>query len=925
MFVLATKEKMLYCPKCEQVYEDGTQRFCSNDGGRLLPAPSSPNEQSKPKGVFSSLIAKTEPPKFDKEKLNSIPRYSDLKAENFQSFQLPIESKNFKAEDDLDLDFDLELELEPKKDKPSENIQTIDISSTLPEKFGARVEEVYEPNFDPELEPEFDAIIEPKIDRELEPVNESDFESKFDSSFEAIKHPTFQFPPEPVYQPEIETESIYEQKYEPTNDFELELETFTPIESPVKPFTRTVNIEDVPSGQAELGDRKINPTGRLALTLDNPNILLGQTIKGRYYIIEFRGKEELSFNYLAEDKLLQSKKVFVRVFMDEESGDDFIKTIYAEERISLSHLNHPNIAKVIDSGELLEGKPFIILEHSQAESVRHFLQKSGQFNTLRTARIIRQAAYALSEAHQNGILHRNLKPESILLGINEKGAEQVKVANFGVSSSKLNQESLIYKAPEILEGKLATFAGDIYSLAVIAYEMLTNRLPFNGGNEREILKAQREGLMLHPTNFRLDLPGSIDGILEKAMSYKATERYPKARDFGDAFYSALTKTLTQEEEKHVKKEIIEIFPINTDAKIENTEYQSKAEDVIPMPAMPIVFAKASEEAKIGTESPISEDLPIMSDIHINSQTDEETEVEVSKKENFLSEDEKNADPAWTKRSPEPPKNSAANFVLFGLLGIGLILAGFAAWYFLVNRQPQSEVATQNTSANGIQSTMTPVEAVTPQNSPTNPVESEVPPLARQISQPPNTQYFQNSKQNAKGDLLSNFLGFSVYYPKDWQVNDTLPAEKSKGRGKFLDVSKKTANGAPIEQMLVSYYSSKGNYKEDLANFPILVKETNDTLKKILPNYQLLSEGETKVNGWKAYEVKFQGGGENEKGEKIILWGRRLFIPAARAGIKNGYEITMFATSYSPDVKSVDDVGIKGELATILETFEPDSN
>ena len=75
-------------------------------------------------------------------------------------------------------------------------------------------------------------------------------------------------------------------------------------------------------------------------------------------------------------------------------------------------------------------------------------------------------------------------------------------------------------------------------------------------------------------------------------------------------------------------------------------------------------------------------------------------------------------------------------------------------------------------------------------------------------------------------------------------------------------------------------------------------------------------------GWPAYEVKFQGGGTTDKGEKLIVWGRRLFIPAARPGVKNGFEITMLATSYASDVKSVDDVGNKGGLATVLSTFEP---
>ena len=77
--------------------------------------------------------------------------------------------------------------------------------------------------------------------------------------------------------------------------------------------------------------------------------------------------------------------------------------------------------------------------------------------------------------------------------------------------------------------------------------------------------------------------------------------------------------------------------------------------------------------------------------------------------------------------------------------------------------------------------------------------------------------------------------------------------------------------------------------------------------------------------WKAYEVKFQGTGTATNGEQITVWGRRLFIPAARPGVRNGFEVTMLATSLADDVKSVEDVGVHGELAPILYSFEPSQN
>ena len=89
---------------------------------------------------------------------------------------------------------------------------------------------------------------------------------------------------------------------------------------------------------------------------------------------------------------------------------------------------------------------------------------------------------------------------------------------------------------------------------------------------------------------------------------------------------------------------------------------------------------------------------------------------------------------------------------------------------------------------------------------------------------------------------------------------------------------------------------------------------------------MVSEGPTILNGnWRGYEIKFQGGGTSPSGEKMVVWGRRLFVPASRPGARNGFEITMLATSLAETVTSVDDIGVKGKLASVLDTFEPAQN
>ncbi|MBK8304108.1 MAG: hypothetical protein IPK98_12155 [Chloracidobacterium sp.] len=276
---------------------------------------------------------------------------------------------------------------------------------------------------------------------------------------------------------------------------------------------------------------------------------------------------------------------------------------------------------------------------------------------------------------------------------------------------------------------------------------------------------------------------------------------------------------------------------------------------------------------------------------------------------------KQVEPAWKNRSPEPPQEETSRGKILAVVGILALLAllVFGLYYFLGSGGPKPGDANLAQNTNG-------------PSTPTITSDTEMPPQPRKIAQPANTEYYSNNKQNLKGDLLRNFVGFSLYYPKEWKLNGPQESVTAGGRGKFLDISRSTPEGKLKEQMLVSYYPSKGTFNNDADKFPQMVKETNETLKKLLPGYQMVSEGEIKLNGdWRAYEVKFQGGGTSETGEKLVVWGRRLFIPASRLDARNGFEITMLSTSLADEVKSVDDVGVHGELASILYSFEPTQN
>lgn len=670
-----------------------------------------------------------------------------------------------------------------------------------------------------------------------------------------------------------------------------------PQHSIVKPQDSIAELVPPPAADAEIisTDEQIfesDSNAKQTRPLDRhaPENFVGQTVQDRYRITRLVEENDGEIIYLAKDENLDGKTVVFKI-LPAAADDSFINKIFAEERAALTRLNHPNIAAAVESGELPSGDAYFVSELVQGETMKDYLEKGRQFDQLRAARIVRQAADALSKAHMNGILHRNLMPENIVSFTDEDGLERVKLTGFGAAQERLNDANLLYKSPEQIEGRIANIGSDNYALAVAAYQLLTDRLPFEASSAGDLLKTQREGLKIRPSEIRTDLSPTVDEIIEKALSFNSFDRYQKAQTFGDELFA----------------EIFANASLSDETEIEPPVGEAKAEEKTEKVESPVVNKPV----------PIIEPKPMISEETLAAQVAED---------DFNAADsgavKATEDLPWEKRSPEPPSKPSASRSLLPILGIAALLAALiGVWYYFINRPTETPVNSANESVN---QTIAPVETapiVEPNANlaqPSPQQEIEAPPSARSITPPPDTLYFQNNKEELKNDLLKNFLGFSLYYPKDWQRND---APKN-----FLDISKSAPNGLPVEQMIVTYYHSRGTFKEDeTAIFPAQVKETNQSLKKILPNYEMLAEGKRTVNnGWQAYEIQFEGTGK-ANGKEITIWGKRLFIPTAIRGRKNGYVVTMLATSLSPDVKGIEDVGVKGELGSILETFEPNQN
>ncbi len=357
------------------------------------------------------------------------------------------------------------------------------------------------------------------------------------------------------------------------------------------------------------------------------------------------------------------------------------------------------------------------------------------------------------------------------------------------------------------------------------------------------------------------------------------------------------------------------FPSDSKPSTESAELKGESEiETEKIPPVPVTFEEQKEDkAETGEESDTVEKAKAAAAGTSKIKATEDT--------------------AWEKRSIDPPGEEESRWFLYPLIGIIILGLGLLGFFYLTNQNNSVNEGQANTPTENLNQPNPNVNINAPITSPnenTAPVNEntaqfqqdpnteliEVPPPPRKVVQPPNTVYFKNEKKSTKGKLAAGFLGFSIYYPKTW-------VEKKRS-DKFLDISRLTPQGLLSKQLIIERYDSKGTFQSDRPLFKGLVEKSNADLRKILSNYEVLSSEETTFqNGrWQVFEVRFQGIGSDKK---LIIWGRRLWMPIQSPGMKSGFIITMIGTSLSDDVKSVNDLGEKDDLAEILKTFEPELN
>jgi len=273
----------------------------------------------------------------------------------------------------------------------------------------------------------------------------------------------------------------------------------------------------------------------------------------------------------------------------------------------------------------------------------------------------------------------------------------------------------------------------------------------------------------------------------------------------------------------------------------------------------------------------------------------------------------------TPPAAAPKKKSKLPLIIGGVLLLLVLGAGALVAAFFVFVKPRlDEANARRTAREETPIVDTNKNANTTSNAAT-PTPEPSPSVAEYVA-PAGTVQFVNSKDKLDGKLAEHYLDFSFYYPQTWTKD---PKAGVAGAGNFARVERYLppdfANGGQ-EAFAVSWYTSAGSFVSDLPNFPKRAADISALLAKAYPEYEKVSEGPTKINSMDAYEFRWKGLSKGTEKGDIQLWGRVVFLPTGNEGDTSGATLLMFATSLAGELSSVEDVGVRGEMPVILDSF-----
>lgn len=254
-------------------------------------------------------------------------------------------------------------------------------------------------------------------------------------------------------------------------------------------------------------------------------------IANRYTIMNVVGQGGMADVYLAYDEILQ-RKVAMKILRTKLAEDPMTLVRFTREASAASRLSHPNVVDIYDVGEW-DGLHYIVMEYIKGPTLKQMIQHRGALDEKEAVSIMKQLVSAVLQAHAHNIIHRDIKPQNILV----KGDGTIKITDFGIAvasdvvsltGSNAVIGSAHYLAPEAAQGQIPDERVDIYSMGIVFYELLTGEVPFKGTTAAQIALKHLKDPMPSVRAFNPALPTSIENIITKATAKDPQERYSSA-------------------------------------------------------------------------------------------------------------------------------------------------------------------------------------------------------------------------------------------------------------------------------------------------------------------------------------------------------------------------------------------------------------
>ncbi|WP_318615474.1 Stk1 family PASTA domain-containing Ser/Thr kinase [Sporosarcina sp. YIM B06819] len=271
--------------------------------------------------------------------------------------------------------------------------------------------------------------------------------------------------------------------------------------------------------------------------------MIGSRIGERYEILKSIGDGGMSKVYLAHDMIL-NRDVAIKVLNYDFANEEELKRRFQREALSATSLTHPHIVDIFDVGE--EGELlYLVMEYVEGQTLKKFIQSNGPLSPKQALPIMRQLVSAISNAHHNGIVHRDIKPQNILMDTEGN----LKITDFGIAmalsaTAHTKTNSVIgtvhYLSPEQARGGMATKKSDIYSLGIVFYELLTGELPFSAETAVAIALKHLQEETPSVRELFPSIPQSVENVILKATAKDAGHRYRSADEMYDDLLTALS-------------------------------------------------------------------------------------------------------------------------------------------------------------------------------------------------------------------------------------------------------------------------------------------------------------------------------------------------------------------------------------------------